>query len=98
MYNEAVEESMIATAEEVQDQSPRTHEQIAADERQKAVEEFNAVIATKPGKAAIKAFLNTKCTGYLTTLGQISRKQRRIAARQVAKRLAKKVMAGEEIF
>lgn len=71
-----------------------------AEEREKALAEFKAVIATKPGKAAIKAFLNTKATLYLTEAfkGNITRKQRRIAARQVSRRLTKRVMAGEDIF
>lgn len=95
-----MEEVQIATAEEVLGQEPKTPEQHLADEREKALADFKAVIATKPGKAAIKAFLRTKCTGYLTETfgGQLTRQQRREAARQVSKRLTKRVMAGEDVF
>ncbi len=95
-----MEEAMIATAEEAQDQVPMSPEEQAAAEREKALADFKAVIATKPGKAAIKAFLNTQATHYLTQAfgHRVTRQQRRIAARQVAKRLTKRVLAGEDIF
>lgn len=91
---------MIATVEEAQDQESKSPEEHLREEQELARTDFKAVISTMPGKAAVKAFLNTKATHYLTEAfrGQITRKQRRIAARQVANRLTKKVMLGEDIF
>lgn len=95
-----MEETQIATAEEVVDQEPKSIEAVAEDSKAKILEDFMRVLAAKSGKQAIKAFLTQKATVWLTaqTLGTITRKQRRKAARQVAKRLTKRVIAGEEIF
>lgn len=91
-YNESVEEA--------QNQQPRTPEMHLEEMREKAIAEFNAVVATKPGRQQMKKFLNDKAMAYLgqSSSKTLTRAQRRLAARMVSNRIAKKVLAGEDIF
>ncbi len=92
MYNGIVEES--------QNQRPRTPEDTLEEMRQEALVNFKKVIESRPSRQMLRKFLNGQAMSYLgqTSLLTLTRKQRRIAARAVSSRLAKKVIAGEEIF
>lgn len=94
-----MEEHQIATAAEVEGKVPKTPQEYVAEAQQAALDNFKAVLATKPGRQAVKCFLLGKATTFLGQTAQgTTRKQRRLAAKQVAKRLTKKVLTGEEIF
>lgn len=94
-----MEEQQIATSAEVEGKVPKTPQEYMAEAQQAALDNFNKVLATKSGRQSVKHFLLGKATEFLGQSAQgTTRKQRRLAAKQVAKRLTKKVLAGEEIF